>query len=69
MEFIDTHTHLFASEFDEDIHDVIKDAVKHGVSKMLLPNIDSSTTNKMLELSQLKITKKNINNNYINTCF
>jgi len=53
MEFIDTHTHLFASEFDEDIHHVIKDAVKHGVSKMLLPNIDSSTTNKMLKLSQL----------------
>ena len=52
MEFIDTHTHLFASEFDDDITDVIKNAIGNGVSKMLLPNIDSSTTNQMLRLSQ-----------------
>jgi TatD DNase family protein len=52
MEFIDTHTHLFSSEFDDDITDVIKNAIGNGVSKMLLPNIDSSTTNQMLRLSQ-----------------
>ena len=27
MEFIDTHTHLFTSKFDDDITDVIKNAV------------------------------------------
>ena len=50
MNFIDTHTHLFASEFDNDIDIVIENAINSGVSKMLLPNIDSATTTKMLQL-------------------
>ena len=50
MKFIDTHTHLFASEFKDDIDNVVKNAINSGVSKMLLPNIDSSTTNNMLQL-------------------
>lgn len=50
MKFIDTHTHLFASEFKDDIDIVVKNAINGGVSKMLLPNIDSSTTNNMLQL-------------------
>ena len=50
MNFIDTHTHLFASEFDNDIDIVIKNALDNGISKMLLPNIDSKTTTKMLQL-------------------
>ena len=50
MNFIDTHTHLFASEFDNDIDIVIKNALDYGISKMLLPNIDSTTTTKMLQL-------------------
>ena len=50
MNFIDTHTHLFSSEFDNDIDIVIKNALDYGISKMLLPNIDSTTTTKMLQL-------------------
>ena len=50
MNFIDTHTHLFASEFNEDIDIVVQNAINNGVSKMLLPNIDSTTTNNMLQL-------------------
>lgn len=50
MNFIDTHTHLFASEFDNDIDIVIKNALDNGISKMLLPNIDSTTTTTMLQL-------------------
>ena len=50
MKFIDTHTHLFASEFNDDIDIVVKNAINSGVSKMLLPNIDSTTTNNMLQL-------------------
>ncbi len=50
MKFIDTHTHLFASEFKDDIDIVVKNAINSGVSKMLLPNIDSTTTNNMLQL-------------------
>jgi TatD DNase family protein len=50
MNLIDTHTHLFASEFNDDIDIVVQNAIGNGVSKMLLPNIDSTTTNNMLQL-------------------
>jgi TatD DNase family protein len=50
MNFIDTHTHLFASEFNDDIDIVVQNALDNGVSKMLLPNIDSTTTKNMLQL-------------------
>ena len=52
MKFIDTHTHLFAKEFDNDINDVIENAINTGVEKMLLPNIDSTTTKSMISLCQ-----------------
>lgn len=43
MYFIDTHTHLFTEEFDEDRDQIIERAINNGVERMLLPNIDSST--------------------------
>ena len=43
MQFIDTHTHLFLSEFDSDRDQVILNAQKEGVEKLLLPNVDQST--------------------------
>jgi len=52
MELIDTHTHLFLSQFDNDIDNVIQNSISNGVTKMLLPNIDSTTTNQMLKLSE-----------------
>jgi len=52
MEFIDTHTHLYLSQFDKDINNVIDNAIENGIKKMLLPNIDSTTTNQMLHLSR-----------------
>ena len=52
MKFIDTHTHLFAKEFENDINDVIQNAINTGVEKMLLPNIDSTTTKSMISLCQ-----------------
>jgi len=51
MEFIDTHTHLFLPEFNEDRFQVIERAILAGVQKMLLPNIDKNTVESMLELS------------------
>lgn len=50
MEFIDTHTHLFAEEFNEDRFQVVERAIQSGVKKMLLPNIDRYTIEPMLEL-------------------
>lgn len=50
MEFVDTHTHLFAEEFDSDRDAVIDRAKQARVKTMLLPNIDAGS------VSQLKLT-------------
>jgi TatD DNase family protein len=42
MNFTDTHTHLFAKEFDSDRNQVIENAIKSGITKMILPCIKSS---------------------------
>jgi TatD DNase family protein len=49
--FIDTHTHLYLEEFQQDVDDVISRAVDAGVTKMLLPNIDSTSWEPMLLLA------------------
>ena len=41
---IDTHTHLYASEFDNDRDAVIARAKELGVGQFVLPAIDSQTT-------------------------
>lgn len=48
--FIDTHTHLYASEFDADRHQLITKAINNGVSKFYLPNISSASIPSLLEL-------------------
>ena len=40
LELIDTHTHLYLPEFDSDRDEVVVNAVRNGVTKMLMPNID-----------------------------
>lgn len=50
MIFFDTHTHLFLKEFDTDRDQVVEQAVKNGVQYMLVPNVDSETTEPMLSL-------------------
>lgn len=52
MQFTDTHTHLFAEQFDEDREAVIKNAISKGVNKLLLPNIDIESIQPMLELCE-----------------
>lgn len=49
---IDTHTHLFAEEFDADRDAVISRALAAGIDKMLLPNIDNASIQSMLELEK-----------------
>lgn len=50
MEFIDTHAHLYVDQFREDIDAVIQEAQNNYVSKVLLPNIDSASTEDLLSL-------------------
>lgn len=47
---IDTHTHLYANEFDADRTQVIDMALKKGVSHFYLPAINSESHQKMLDL-------------------
>jgi TatD DNase family protein len=53
MEFIDTHTHLYLEEFELDRDRVVESAVSKGVSRMFLPNIDSSSVAGMLDLCRM----------------
>ena len=47
---IDTHTHLYSEQFENDIDEVIARAKKNGVERFYLPAIDKSYTDKMLTL-------------------
>ncbi len=50
--FIDTHTHLNEEQFDADRTAMIERAIKDGVSKMIIPNVDSTTIKGMMDLVQ-----------------
>jgi TatD DNase family protein len=50
MEIVDTHCHLYLSEFKTDIDKVIERAKRIGVKKFYLPAIDSEVTDSMLSL-------------------
>jgi len=52
MQLIDTHTHLFLPEFDSDRAQVIENAIQKGVYKMLLPNVDSSSIEPLIQLAK-----------------
>ena len=47
---IDTHSHLFVEEFDEDRPEVMHRAREAGVQRILMPNIDLSTVEPMLRV-------------------
>ena len=49
MTLIDTHTHIYDAEFDTDREAVVQRALDSGVGMMLLPNVDASTIQPMLE--------------------
>ena len=50
MTIIDTHCHLYAEEFENDIEQVIANAQQESVQQFYLPNIDSSSIESMLQL-------------------
>lgn len=47
---IDTHSHIYLEEFDPDREHVINHALNSGVGKILLPNVDVSTIDRMLRV-------------------
>ncbi|HKJ42557.1 MAG TPA: TatD family hydrolase [Sunxiuqinia sp.] len=48
---IDTHSHIYSEDFIDDIDEVITRAYDNDVRKIILPNIDSSSVRKMLDLA------------------
>lgn len=52
MMIIDTHTHLYSDQFDQDREEMIQRALDSNVQKMLLPNIDMHTLDGMMDLVQ-----------------
>jgi TatD DNase family protein len=53
MQITDTHSHIYLSEFEADRHDMLLRAEKEGIGKILMPAIDSSTHQQMLDLENL----------------
>lgn len=51
MIFIDTHTHLYDTQFGEDLDQIIKNAIEKGVTRMMLPAVDSETHEKLISLA------------------
>ncbi len=50
MQFIDSHAHIYADKFSEDIEQVINHSISLGVDKIYMPNIDHDSIDPMFEL-------------------
>lgn len=59
MILTDTHSHLYADQFSEDIDQVMSRCLADGINRIFLPNIDESSIDSMLALED----------SYPNTCF
>ena len=46
---IDSHTHIFEPEFDEDRREVLERACSAGVEHLILPNIDVESLPRLLK--------------------
>jgi TatD DNase family protein len=49
--YTDSHTHLYHSAFEKDRDQIIQRAIDSGVTRMLLPNIDSSSIDSLYALA------------------
>ncbi|MEM6963726.1 MAG: TatD family hydrolase [Bacteroidota bacterium] len=49
---VDTHTHIYLRQFDDDRAEMMQRAKENGVEKFYLPNIDSTSIKAMLDLEK-----------------
>src|SRR5690606_3782240 len=54
MIFIDTHTHLYEEQLNIDEAEMIQRAINAGVTKMYMPNCDSTTIEGMMRIASAK---------------
>lgn len=52
IKFVDTHTHLFVSEFDEDRSAAVQRAVEAGVTKLCLPSITEGSLPAIMKMCE-----------------
>ncbi len=52
MEYIDTHSHIYLEQFDNDRDIIINKAIDNGINKMVLPNIDKESIELILNLAK-----------------
>jgi TatD DNase family protein len=52
MMIIDTHSHIYLPEFENDRTSMLEKAEKEGIGKILMPAIDSSTHGAMIKLEE-----------------
>lgn len=50
MLFVDTHSHLYLSEFDNDIDKIIVESKQLNITKHILPSIDSKNYSNLMNL-------------------
>ena len=48
---IDTHSHIYSDDFSHDLDDVVQNAYNNNVKKIILPNINSGTVKRLLDLA------------------
>ncbi len=48
---IDTHSHIYSTDFIHDLDEVVQRAYSNDVRKIILPNIDSSSVKNLLDLA------------------
>jgi len=52
MRFIDTHAHLYSSPIKENIEGIMKNAMDNGIDTIIMPAIDSTSLEAMLEVEK-----------------
>lgn len=52
MKYIDTHAHIYSSQFDAERDEVVQRTADNGVQKIYMPNIDTDSIDAMLEAEQ-----------------
>lgn len=53
MTLIDTHSHIYLGDFDADRDEIMQMSENEGLVKILLPAIDSTTHDKMIEIENM----------------
>ena len=52
MILTDTHTHLYANQFDDDRKEIVQKSLDLGIERFFIPAIDSKTTEAMFSLEK-----------------